>query len=136
MYENTQGFFFSSADDICFGLQWVQLHFLALTEEKVKPQGMKNDVALSRVTQTPHSGNWTDTFITAEYMYSKYIAQNILQPLGNILFYSKNIAIWSGTAYSTRQARLFSQLTSVSESLSPIRHLGTNLVGDGRPTTE
>ena len=46
------------------------------------------------------------------------------------------IASWSGTAYSTRQAWLISQLTSISEGLSPIRHPGTRLVGDGRPTTE
>ena len=46
------------------------------------------------------------------------------------------IASWSGTAYSTRQVWLISQLTSISEGLSPIRHPGTRLVGDGRPTTE
>ena len=46
------------------------------------------------------------------------------------------IAIWSGSAYSTRQAWLISQLTSISEGLSPIRHPGTHLVGDGRPTTK
>ena len=46
------------------------------------------------------------------------------------------IAIWSGTAYSTRQAWLISQLTSISEGLSPIRHPGTRLAGDGHPTTE
>ena len=46
------------------------------------------------------------------------------------------IASWSRTVYSTRQAWLISQLTSISEGLSPIRHPGTCLVGDGRPTTE
>ena len=46
------------------------------------------------------------------------------------------IASWSGTAYSTRQAWLISQLTSISEGLSPILHPGTHLDGDGRPTTE
>ena len=46
------------------------------------------------------------------------------------------IASWSGTAYSTRQAWLILQLTSISEGLSPICHPGTCLVGDGRPTTE
>ena len=46
------------------------------------------------------------------------------------------IASWSGTAYSTSQVWLISQLTSISEGLSPIRHPGTRLVGDGRPTTE
>ena len=46
------------------------------------------------------------------------------------------IASWSGTAYSTRQVWLISQLTSISEGLSPIRHPGTRLVGDGHPTTE
>ena len=46
------------------------------------------------------------------------------------------IACWSGTAYSTRQVWLISQLTSISEGLSPIRHPGTRLVGGDRPTTE
>ena len=48
----------------------------------------------------------------------------------------RNIAIWSGTAHSTRQAWPISHLTSISEGLSPIRHPGTRLVGDGRPTTD
>ena len=43
------------------------------------------------------------------------------------------IASRSGTAYSIRQAWLISQLTSISEGLSPIRHPWTRLVGDGRP---
>ena len=46
---------------------------------------------------------------------------------------SKIIASRSGTAYSTRQAWLISQLTSISDGLSPIRHPGTRLAGDGRP---
>ena len=46
------------------------------------------------------------------------------------------IANWSRTAYSTRQTWLISQLTSISEGLSPIRHPGIRLVGDGRLTTE
>ena len=47
----------------------------------------------------------------------------------------RNTASWSGTAYSSGQARLISQLTLISGGRSPIRHVGTRRVGDGRPTT-
>ena len=48
----------------------------------------------------------------------------------------RNTASWSGTAYSSGQARLISQLTLISGGRSPIRHVGTRRVGDGRPTAE
>ena len=48
----------------------------------------------------------------------------------------RNTASWSGTAYSSGQARLISQLTLISGGRSPIRHVGTRRVGDGRPTVE
>ena len=48
----------------------------------------------------------------------------------------RNTASWSGTAYSSGQARLISQLTLISGGRSPIPHLGTLRVGDGRPTAE
>ena len=48
----------------------------------------------------------------------------------------RNTACWSGTAYSSGQARLISQLTLISGGRSPIRHVGTRRVGDGRPTAE
>ena len=47
-----------------------------------------------------------------------------------------NITVWSVTAYSTLQAWLIPQLTSISYGLSPFRHLGTRLVGEGHPTAE
>ena len=49
---------------------------------------------------------------------------------------SRIIVVRSGTAYSTRQAWLISQLTSISEGLSSIRHPVTRLVGDSHSTTE
>ena len=48
----------------------------------------------------------------------------------------RNTASWSGTAYSSGQAWLISQLTLISGGRSPIRHVGTRRVGDGRPTAE
>ena len=48
----------------------------------------------------------------------------------------RNTASWSGTAYSSGQARLISQLTLISGGRSPILHVGTRRVGDGRPTAE
>ena len=48
----------------------------------------------------------------------------------------RNTTSWSGTAYSSGQARLISQLTLISGGRSPIRHVGTSRVGDGRPTAE
>ena len=48
----------------------------------------------------------------------------------------RNTASWSGTVCSSGQARLISQLTLISGGRSPIRHVGTRRVGDGRPTAE
>ena len=45
----------------------------------------------------------------------------------------RNTASWSGTAYSSGQARLILQLTLISRDSS---HVGTHWVGDGRPTAE
>ena len=48
----------------------------------------------------------------------------------------RNTASRSGTAYSSKQGRFISQLTLISGGRSPIRHLGTRRVGDGRPSAE
>ena len=48
----------------------------------------------------------------------------------------RNTTSWSGTAYLSGQAWLISQLTLISRSRSPIRHVGTRQVGDGHPTAE
>ena len=47
-----------------------------------------------------------------------------------------NTTSLSVTAYLSGQARLISQLTLISGGRSPIRHVGTHRVEDGRPTAE
>ena len=49
---------------------------------------------------------------------------------------SRNIAIWSGTAYSSRRTWLISLLTSNIWRPFPYRHLGTRWVGGCRPAAE
>ena len=46
----------------------------------------------------------------------------------------RNTASWSGTAYSSRQAWLISQLTLISGGHGSVRHSGTCRVGDVLPT--